>query len=443
MRSTDATYRSSHGGTGPTASDCFCNRVLRGGAPGTRHSDAGTLLSCCIRGSRWAASACVGCRSRSSTCRAATPPTGAMWRWEESFEAGVDAAGGDAARRRHGRSGRDARHLTIWARSSTGAGEDRAQVRAGGSGRVTRRGSAQIPPGRRTGGGPAPRKSARCRPGPVIRRRSHLVQSTNPVDDHRTEPVNHPRRCQESTKPSDGLETYGTSQGEVEGEASGVEQRRFGRERVQLGAADVPVRPLDHRSLEVRPAAGRFHRQVADLDAGEGDLALGGHHRGHGLHRRRRVVAHRGERAVEGPAGDAQAVLHEPDLALDRGRVGLVADGVDRRCRGRFGDAEVDGRDDREGDADDDLQGRVDDAVRAVGEDLLVGHEHVLDRDVVARRATHAHRVPRVVDRDAVAERHRRVQHRRPRSGSSNVNIVDITAPTGDWLANCLRPLTR
>ena len=32
---------------------------------------------------------------------------------------------------------------------------------------------------------------------------------------------------------------------------------------------------------------------------------------------------------------------------------------------------------------------------------------------------------------------------RRPRSGSSNVNIVDITAPTGDWLANCLRPLTR
>jgi hypothetical protein len=32
---------------------------------------------------------------------------------------------------------------------------------------------------------------------------------------------------------------------------------------------------------------------------------------------------------------------------------------------------------------------------------------------------------------------------RRPRSGSSYANIVDITVPAGDWLANTLWPLTR
>ena len=31
----------------------------------------------------------------------------------------------------------------------------------------------------------------------------------------------------------------------------------------------------------------------------------------------------------------------------------------------------------------------------------------------------------------------------RPSSGSSYGNIVDITAPVGDWLAKILRPLTR
>ena len=31
---------------------------------------------------------------------------------------------------------------------------------------------------------------------------------------------------------------------------------------------------------------------------------------------------------------------------------------------------------------------------------------------------------------------------RSPRSGSSEVNIVDITVPAGDWLANDLRRLT-
>ena len=31
---------------------------------------------------------------------------------------------------------------------------------------------------------------------------------------------------------------------------------------------------------------------------------------------------------------------------------------------------------------------------------------------------------------------------RSPRSGSSYGNIVDITVPTGDWLAKILRPLT-
>ena len=32
---------------------------------------------------------------------------------------------------------------------------------------------------------------------------------------------------------------------------------------------------------------------------------------------------------------------------------------------------------------------------------------------------------------------------RSPRSGSSNVNMVDRTVPAGDWLTKDLRPLTR
>ena len=41
-----------------------------------------------------------------------------------------------------------------------------------------------------------------------------------------------------------------------------------------------------------------------------------------------------------------------------------------------------------------------------------------------------------------VGHRHRHVEHPQAVLGSLYVNIVDMTVPAGDWLANTLRPFT-
>ena len=154
--------------------------------------------------------------------------------------------------------------------------------------------------------------------------------------------------------------------------------------------------------------------QLADLDGGEGDLPLGGHHGHHGVHGRGRVVAHDVQGAVEGPGGDPQTGVHQSDLALAQRVAGprRAGDEPDGMVPGRLGHAQVDRGDRWHGDAEDDLQRPVDPAVGPAGQDLLVADEHVLQLDVVAAGPAHAEGVPGLEDRDAVARRgDRHVQH--------------------------------
>src|SRR5512141_1274403 len=70
-------------------------------------------------------------------------------------------------------------------------------------------------------------------------------------------------------------------------------------ERVELDGPDVAVAALDDRALEVARAADDLHGEVAHLEPGAGDLALGGHHREGGVDAGGGVVADGRERAVE------------------------------------------------------------------------------------------------------------------------------------------------
>ncbi len=97
---------------------------------------------------------------------------------------------------------------------------------------------------------------------------------------------------------------------------------------------------------------------------------------------------------------------------MHRGVIGLGQHRGDRVVPRALGDPEVDRSHDREADRRDHLECGVEHAVRAVGQHALVGHEDVLEQDVVARGAAHAERVPVVEHGHTLArDRHGHVEH--------------------------------
>ena len=89
--------------------------------------------------------------------------------------------------------------------------------------------------------------------------------------------------------------------GETEGNSAAVDQCHLGREWMELGGTDVAVAALDGRTLEERWAPADLHGDVAHLDTGQRDLALGGHGDDEAIDRRVGIVADLIKRAIQRP----------------------------------------------------------------------------------------------------------------------------------------------